>query len=328
MRQRYAARAGVSNTCSTRVSTFLGCRARNRTHVLSDTCSAQGRSRGREMEDSMSAAVAWDLTSGGRAARPRLRLVPTGPDVRPTHLRLNRRGRLAVTVVVLAAVLTVTVVLAAGSGAAEPVPQRTATVTAGQTLSEVAAAQLPDLPIARGGGSASSWSTTSRAPRSTPGRRCWSLPPADTPLQGQGPPWALRRRRWPFAAALRDGGCARAVPHTADSKVCHRYGSGMPRVNLCRRLFEYRQMPTYVRQVGTRVWGADRHGRRLLTKRRRHPIRKGTPHAHNCAQDRGRGGEPCRAGRSGHRPLGHGFRRDREWISAAAGSCRDQGGAR
>jgi hypothetical protein len=102
------------------------------------------------MEDSMSAAVAWDLTSGGRAARPRLRLVPTGPDVRPAHLRLNRRGRLAVTVVVLAAVLTLTVVLAAGSGAAEPVVQSTATVTAGQTLSEVAAAQLPDLPIAEG----------------------------------------------------------------------------------------------------------------------------------------------------------------------------------
>ena len=97
----------------------------------------------------MSAAVAWDLTTGERAARPRLRLVPTGPDVRPAHLRLNRRGRLAVTVVVLAAVLTLTVVLAAGSGA-EPVVQGTATVTAGQTLSEVAAAQLPDLPIAEG----------------------------------------------------------------------------------------------------------------------------------------------------------------------------------
>jgi LysM repeat protein len=51
---------------------------------------------------------------------------------------------------VLAAVLTMTVVLAAGSGAAEPAVQRIATVTAGQTLSEVAAAQLPDLPIAEG----------------------------------------------------------------------------------------------------------------------------------------------------------------------------------
>ena len=98
----------------------------------------------------MSAAVAWDLSSRGQSARPQLRLVPTGRDVRPAHLRLNRRGRLAVTVVVLAAVLTLTVVLAAGSGAAEPVVQSTATVTAGQTLSEVAAAQLPDLPIAEG----------------------------------------------------------------------------------------------------------------------------------------------------------------------------------
>src|SRR4051812_49514143 len=120
MRQRYAARARVSNTCSTRVSTFLGCRARNRTHVLSDTCSALGRPRAREMEDSMSAAVAWDLTSGGRAARPRLRLVPTGPDVRPAHLRPNRRGRLAGNLGVLAAGLALTLVLAAGAGAARP----------------------------------------------------------------------------------------------------------------------------------------------------------------------------------------------------------------
>jgi LysM repeat protein len=97
----------------------------------------------------MSAAVAWDLSSRGRPARPQLRLVPTGRDVRATPMRLSRRGRLAVTVVVLTAVLAVTVVLAAGSGAAEPV-QRTTTVSSGQTLSEVAAEQLPELPLGEG----------------------------------------------------------------------------------------------------------------------------------------------------------------------------------
>ena len=98
----------------------------------------------------MSAAVAWDLSSRGRPARPQLRLVPAGRDVRPSSMRLSRRGRLAVTVVVLAAVLTMSVVLAARSGAAEPVVQRAATVSAGQTLSEVAAEQLPELPLAEG----------------------------------------------------------------------------------------------------------------------------------------------------------------------------------
>ena len=97
----------------------------------------------------MSAAVAWDLSSRGQSARPQLRLVPTGRDVRPA-LRLSRRGRLAVTLVVAAAVLALTIVVAAGSGAAEPVVQGTATVTAGQTLSEVAAQQLPGLPVPDG----------------------------------------------------------------------------------------------------------------------------------------------------------------------------------
>ena len=97
----------------------------------------------------MSAAVAWDLSSRGQSARPQLRLVPTGRDVRPA-LRLSRRGRLAVTLVVAAAVLMVTIVVAAGSGAAEPVVQGTATVSSGQTLSEVAAQQLPGLPVPDG----------------------------------------------------------------------------------------------------------------------------------------------------------------------------------
>jgi hypothetical protein len=101
------------------------------------------------MEDSMSAAVAWDLSSRGQSARPQLRLVPTGRDVRPA-LRLSRRGRLAVTLVVAATVLALTIAVAAGSGAAEPVVQGTATVSSGQTLSEVAAQQLPGLPVPDG----------------------------------------------------------------------------------------------------------------------------------------------------------------------------------
>ena len=193
MRQRYAARAGVSNTCSTRVSTFLGCRARNRTHVLSDTCSTPGRSRVREMEDSMSAAVAWDLSSRGQSARPQLRLVPTGRDVRPAHLRLSRRGRLAVTLVVAAAVLAADrrprrrFRRRRAGRPARPPPSRPARPCPRSRRSSCPTSPSPT------GWPGCSWSTTSAAPRSTPGRPCCSLPPADRPLQGQGPPWSAPR---------------------------------------------------------------------------------------------------------------------------------------
>jgi len=89
-------------------------------------------------------------------ARPRLRLV--GPDERvvpgericaralPAR-RLTRRGRLFITLVATVAVATLAVVLATSVDAALPQIDHATTVSAGQTLSEVAAAQLPSLSV-------------------------------------------------------------------------------------------------------------------------------------------------------------------------------------
>lgn len=89
-------------------------------------------------------------------ARPRLRLV--GPDERvgtedglwqpasPT-MKYTRRGRLVITLAAIAGVVLLTVLLAASVDAAAPTIDHATTVVAGQTLSEVAAVQLPDLPI-------------------------------------------------------------------------------------------------------------------------------------------------------------------------------------
>lgn len=114
----------------------------------------------------MSAATTWDhlaavpcsaprsvpgtVPDGGEPARRRhLRLVPTGPEVQvaPRRSRLTRRGRLAVTLLVTAAVLTLAVTMASGLGAPTGVAQPVVTVAPGQTLSEVAAAELPQLPV-------------------------------------------------------------------------------------------------------------------------------------------------------------------------------------
>jgi hypothetical protein len=62
-------------------------------------------------------------------------------------IRLTRRGRLVITLMATAAVAALAVVLAASVGAAVPQIDHATTVLAGQTLSEVAAAQLPTLPI-------------------------------------------------------------------------------------------------------------------------------------------------------------------------------------
>jgi hypothetical protein len=117
------------------------------------------RSKGTKMEDPMSAAVAWDVATAPvrvplRPARPRLVAVPCGDDLvapRPTPLRLTRAGRLALTVTVtlamLALVLGVTLALLPG-GSTATVIDHSATVQAGQTLSEIAAQQLPQLPVA------------------------------------------------------------------------------------------------------------------------------------------------------------------------------------
>jgi len=116
------------------------------------------------------AAAAWDLNAApvrvprsvpGRAARsdrpavlrPRLVLVPTGdavPSAAPGRLRLTRAGRLAITVTVAALLLAVvTVSLLSRAGAAPAtVADHAVTVAQGQTLSEIAARELPNLSVA------------------------------------------------------------------------------------------------------------------------------------------------------------------------------------
>lgn len=85
--------------------------------------------------------------------RPHLVLVPTGPGAHgfaqaaPSGpLRLTRRGRLVL------ALLVLLLMAAAGLGvttafAAAPAPSHTITVEAGQTLSEIALAELPGVAL-------------------------------------------------------------------------------------------------------------------------------------------------------------------------------------
>jgi hypothetical protein len=88
-----------------------------------------------------------------RTMSPRLRLVgPFEGVCAPTSIRLTRRGRLVMTLVVAVAVAALAVVLATSVDAAAPQIDGphinyATVVLAGQTLSEVAAAQLPGLPI-------------------------------------------------------------------------------------------------------------------------------------------------------------------------------------
>lgn len=100
----------------------------------------------------MSAAVAWGLapTPGrmpSRTVRPQLRLVGPGERAFVPDTRLTRRGRLLITLVVTAAAMALAVGIATSVSAAAPQIDHATTVFAGQTLSEVAAAQLPGLPI-------------------------------------------------------------------------------------------------------------------------------------------------------------------------------------
>jgi outer membrane murein-binding lipoprotein Lpp len=103
----------------------------------------------------MSAAVAWDVAPAplrmpARPTRPQLVSVPTGEDVvvRPAApLHLTRAGRLAITLTVLVAAVVLAISLLSGGASATQIDHAT-TVESGQTLSEVAAAQLPQLPLA------------------------------------------------------------------------------------------------------------------------------------------------------------------------------------
>ena len=100
----------------------------------------------------MSASVAWELapTPGrmpSRTGRPQLRLVGPGERAWVPATRLTRRGRLLITLTVTAAALALAVGFATSVSASAPQIDHATTVFAGQTLSEVAAAQLPGLAI-------------------------------------------------------------------------------------------------------------------------------------------------------------------------------------
>jgi hypothetical protein len=97
------------------------------------------------------------LESGGSVPRPRpqLVLVPTGRDaLRATRaeqppLRLTRFGRLVVTLFVTAVLVALGLGLAGQLATAAGAP-RSVTVEPGQTLSGIAARELPDLPVSEG----------------------------------------------------------------------------------------------------------------------------------------------------------------------------------
>lgn len=91
----------------------------------------------------------------GHPTGPQLRLVPTGRQaaeaarVERPRLRLTRFGRLTVTVVTLAVVIALGVGLT-GQLASAALEGRPVTVESGQTLSEIAARELPDVPVRDG----------------------------------------------------------------------------------------------------------------------------------------------------------------------------------
>ena len=103
----------------------------------------------------MSAAVAWDVAPAPvrvpvRQARPRLVSLPTGAEVPvgpATPLRLTRAARLALTLTVVVAAVALALALFSG-GASATVIDHSTTVQSGQTLSEIAVRELPQLSMA------------------------------------------------------------------------------------------------------------------------------------------------------------------------------------
>jgi nucleoid-associated protein YgaU len=104
----------------------------------------------------MSAALALDPAALPQRplapSRPRLRLVPTGADVEVDagSVRLSRRGRLVRTAGAIALVGALGWGVATAVTAAATAPLNTVTVEAGQTLSSIAARELPDMPVREG----------------------------------------------------------------------------------------------------------------------------------------------------------------------------------
>jgi len=106
------------------------------------------------MEESMS-ALEWSPADIGYAGagvprRPHLVVLPGGAG-RPAEagaVRVTRRGRLALLGLAVAIAAVVGLMGMRGAGAAEQLP--TVTVAPGQTLSEVALAELPEMSISEG----------------------------------------------------------------------------------------------------------------------------------------------------------------------------------
>ncbi|WP_377641803.1 LysM peptidoglycan-binding domain-containing protein [Oryzobacter terrae] len=102
-------------------------------------------------------AVAWDPADlgsvGARAPRrPQLVVLPGGREggaaAPAAAVRITRRGRLALLALALATAGVLGLTGLSGAGAAEPLT--VVTVAPGQTLSEIAATQLPDLSVSTG----------------------------------------------------------------------------------------------------------------------------------------------------------------------------------
>ena len=98
-------------------------------------------------------AVAWDPAEigyavGGAARRPHLVVLPGGDQSEGGGARITRRGRLALAAVVMSMLVGIAT-MGLGSASATGTPQ-VLTVKAGQTLSEIAAAELPSMSISQG----------------------------------------------------------------------------------------------------------------------------------------------------------------------------------
>ena len=99
-------------------------------------------------------ALTWGTATGyagsPRGQRPHLVVLPGGRGERGTSggLRVTRRGRVALVAMVLALATVLGFAGLRAAGATES--PRLVTVKAGQTLSEIAAAQLPDHSISAG----------------------------------------------------------------------------------------------------------------------------------------------------------------------------------
>lgn len=100
-------------------------------------------------------ALAWDPTDLGYAGSPaprRPHLVVIQGEARTASdaggVRLTRRGRLALFLLVLTVAAVMGLTGLRGAGASEPL--RSVTVAPGQTLSQIALAELPTMSISQG----------------------------------------------------------------------------------------------------------------------------------------------------------------------------------